>query len=185
MLCPKFPIDNLIGLTPHFFKLSVNLYKPIFALFIMKAIKIIAIIIIAVLAVFLVLLFKEDNKPRVCFGDICFNVEVVDTDAEREKGLMFRESLDDDSGMLFIFDSEGNYPFWMKNTLIPLDMIWIDSERKIVYIKENAMPCEEDPCPIINHEGSALYVFEINGGLSSERNITVGNSAEFIGIQNE
>lgn len=120
---------------------------------------------------------KEDGVNKVCFDEDCFVVEVVDDDEKRQKGLMFREELDENAGMLFIFENEGNYPFWMKNTLIPLDMLWIDSSGKIVDIKE-ADPCESDPCDVIYHSGSAKYVLEINKGLSAALGIEIGEIAE-------
>jgi len=122
---------------------------------------------------------KSLDESRVCFGEDCFVVEIVDSDAERTRGLMDRESLDVDAGMLFIFERPGNYPFWMKNTLIPLDMIWLNSEREIVYIFENAQPCTTESCTFITHEGSALYVVELNAGTVREKEISVGQTAEF------
>ena len=152
----------------------------------MKLIYILSVIAAFVLIGFFVLSEQRQeqivpDKPRVCFGENCFNVEIVDTPAEREIGLMNRESLDLDSGMLFIFESEGYYPFWMKNTLIPLDIIWIDNNNFIIDIK-TAVPCLADPCPIISPSGDALYVLEVNGGIASEKGIIVGMQTEFIGI---
>ena len=122
---------------------------------------------------------KDTSEPLVCFGEDCFSVEIADEDAERTTGLMNRESLDADSGMLFIFEREGNYPFWMKNTLIPLDMIWLNSQGEIVYIFENAQPCTTESCAIITHEGSALYVVELNAGTVREKGIGVEQAATF------
>ncbi len=120
-----------------------------------------------------------DSSPRVCFGEDCFFVEIVDDYSERALGLMNRKYLGPDSGMLFVFENVGNYPFWMKNTLIPLDMIWLNDEKKIVDIFENAQPCHSDPCPLIHHDGSALFVVELNAGTVSEKNIQVGQTARF------
>lgn len=106
--------------------------------------------------------------------DVSFQVEIADTDLERRGGLMFRESLDQDKGMLFIFDSESMLTFWMKNTLIPIDIIFINSGLEIVSIEE-AVPCQEDPCPIYGSGEPSLYVLEINKGLSQELEITPGN----------
>ncbi len=144
------------------------------------------ILLIIVLFAGLTILFLNNEKDvnKVCFDDNCFVVEVVDTPAEREQGLMFREQLDENKGMFFIFENEGNYPFWMKNTLIPLDMIWIDFSGKIVDIKE-ADPCDADPCPIVYHQGNAKYVLEINKGLSAELGIEIGNNARSSLIKNE
>jgi uncharacterized protein len=121
----------------------------------------------------------ENDEERVCFGDDCFFVEIAKTNEERMRGLMFRESLEDDRGMFFIFDEENVYAFWMKDTLIPLDMIWINSEKEVVFIQENAVPCEEEQCKVYNPGVSALYVLEINGGGSREIGLDVGERAEF------
>lgn len=92
------------------------------------------------------------------------------------QGLMFREYLPSDEGMLFVFNDEQEYAFWMKNTLIPLDIIWINSLREVVYI-ESAVPCVEDPCTIYAPNASALFVLEINRGLASSNNIVLGSVA--------
>jgi len=116
----------------------------------------------------------------VCFDNVnCIEVEIVDNSEERQKGLMFRENLDRDKGMLFIFDSSGVYPFWMKNTLIPLDIIWIDSEGRVVFINKDTQPCVSDPCQNYNPGLEALYVLEINAGVSEEVGIEVGSSINF------
>jgi uncharacterized membrane protein (UPF0127 family) len=122
------------------------------------------------------------NRPKnkVCFGSDCFFVKLAKTDAEREKGLMFQKSLDKNSGMLFVFPAEGIYPFWMKNTLVSLDIIWIDGNKKVVFIKENAQPCQPgEECPLIYPEAAAQYVLEINAGLSPKNNIKIGDTADF------
>ena len=80
--------------------------------------------------------------------------------------------------MLFVFEKEDVYQFWMKDTLIPLDMIWIDEGGKIVFIKENAEPCESEPCESFVPDGKAKYVLEINGGMTKLRGIDIGDSAE-------
>jgi uncharacterized protein len=122
------------------------------------------------------------NENRVCLDDKCFNVEVVSTPSERQRGLMFRETLEDNEGMLFIFEKSGRHSFWMKNTLIPLDIIWINSEKEVVYISRETPPCEGDPCPsYVPDEGveEALYVLEIRGGLSDEIALEEGYLLEF------
>lgn len=112
-------------------------------------------------------MIPQDNtspgSPQVCLGERCYTVEIADTNAKRQLGLMNRGRLDSDSGMLFVFEKEEIHTFWMKNTLIPLDMIWIDSDLRIVDIKE-AEPCRADPCPVYEPTGKALYVLEVNKG---------------------
>ncbi len=122
------------------------------------------------------------NISIVCFKQVCFNVEVVQTINERQKGLMFRENLDNNSGMLFIFPESNKHGFWMKNTLIPLDIIWIDQNKTVVYIKENIIPCKVDykDCPIYYPQKEALYVLEVNFGKVKENNLSVGENSTFI-----
>ena len=146
----------------------------------MKYFKISLLILIIIFLI--IALNKSENTQEVCFNDNCFIVEVADSQSQREAGLIFKESLRLNEGMLFVFDESGNYPFWMKNTLIHLDIIWMDEKFNVVYIKNNALPCESDPCPIIYHEGFAKYVIEINSGLAEKYKIENGTKAEFINI---
>ena len=127
----------------------------------------------------------EENKPHniseVCFESNCFNVEIADTSEKRETGLMNRKYLKPNSGMLFSFEEENKYNFWMKNVLIPLDMIWIDQNRKVVFIKENAEPCktEDNECETFVSDKKAKYVLEISGGMSEEIELNIGDEVEF------
>jgi uncharacterized membrane protein (UPF0127 family) len=123
---------------------------------------------------------KEENKiTKVCIEKNCFNVEIADTAQEREIGLMNREFLALDSGMLFVFEKEDVYNFWMKNTLIPLDIIWIDKDNKIIFIKENVQPCKTEQCETFGLNEKAKYVLEINGGLAEDVGLEIGDEAEF------
>ena len=116
---------------------------------------------------------------KTCYEDNCFNVELADNPEERSGGLMFRQELEENWGMLFLFDEESKYPFWMKNTLIPLDIIWIDDDYKIVFIKENAQPCKENACPNIIPNKKAKYVLEINAGIADKIGLEVGDKLNF------
>jgi len=122
---------------------------------------------------------RGSEKSEVCFEGNCFDVEVVDSDSERARGLMFREELCDECGMLFVFDDNGRYPFWMKNTLIYLDIIWIDENKEVVFIEENADPCLDEICFSYDPGVEARYVFEINGGKASGIGLGVGDVIEF------
>ncbi|MFH1403393.1 MAG: DUF192 domain-containing protein [Candidatus Altiarchaeota archaeon] len=116
---------------------------------------------------------KEYN--RVCFrDDLCVDAEVADNADERSNGLMRRESLEWDSGMLFVFEGEGYPSFWMKNTLIPLDMLWIGEGGRIEHI-EYAVPCERDPCMTYRAYSKSLYVLEVNGNYTLVNGIKVGD----------
>jgi hypothetical protein len=118
------------------------------------------------------------NRGKVCFAENCFGVEVAKTAEELENGLMFRQQLDKDRGMLFIFEKQDIYPFWMKNTLISLDIIWINKENKIVFIKNNAEPCQKNDCEFINPGVEANYVLEINSGIAESLGLKVEDDAQ-------
>lgn len=140
-----------------------------------KTKQLIIILVVVVISLSIFLFTKIDSKAdedngKVCFEDRCFIVEVVEKEDDRNRGLMYRESLDANKGMLFIFDYAGVYPFWMKNTLIPLDIIWINEDKEVVYIA-NAVPCKNDPCPNYDPGKEALYVLEVNAGATDQINI--------------
>ena len=78
---------------------------------------------------------------------------------------MFRDSLDKNKGMLFIYQAHSKQSFWMKNTLIPLDIIWINKDKKVVFISENAQPCKWYSCYSIKPTAEAKYVLEVNSGV--------------------
>ncbi|MBS3072584.1 DUF192 domain-containing protein [Candidatus Pacearchaeota archaeon] len=122
--------------------------------------------------------FIMENQ-KVCIDNNCFDVEVADSDYERIKGLMDREFLDEEDGMLFIFPEEDIWSFWMKNTLIPLDIIWINKNMEIVEINKNMLPCEANPCKIYSPENKSKYVLEINSGLVNSLNITKNSKFNF------
>ncbi len=98
---------------------------------------------------------------------------------KRRRGLQGRSHLPLDEGMLFVFEEAGKYSFWMKKTLIPLDIIWIDSDFVVVDIKNNTQPCKSDFCPTFTSSQKAKYVLEINAFLAEENGIKVGDKASF------
>ena len=110
---------------------------------------------------------------------VAFRVELARTPAEQEKGLMFRRHLDPDAGMLFLFNRSFVQTFWMKNTLIPLDMIFISSDHEIVGIVANAAPETET---IRRVDDPSQYVLEIAGGVAAERGLRAGQRVEFRGV---
>lgn len=107
--------------------------------------------------------------------DVLFNVEIADTPESRNRGLMRRTSLAEDAGMLFVFDSEVTRYFWMKNTIIPLDILYIATNGTIVDI-QTMQPCEKEPCPTYPSRAPALYALEINAGEAQSRGIAVGQT---------
>ena len=97
-----------------------------------------------------------------------FTVEVAESQEKQALGLMFRESMPDDHGMVFIFPAEGMRSFWMKNTKIPLDIFYFDEDLKLVNVSENTPPCRSSRCPGYPSTGPAKYVLELNAGKAAE-----------------
>ena len=109
------------------------------------------------------------------FGEARFTIELADEPAERAQGLMHRESMARSAGMLFVFEQPQAVAFWMKNTLIPLDMIFADKTGRIKHIHENAIPHDETPIP----GGNGIFsVLEINAGLSKLYGFQVGDALQ-------
>jgi uncharacterized membrane protein (UPF0127 family) len=105
--------------------------------------------------------------------------EVMANDADRQMGLMFRNSLALDKGMLFVFDQSGMYGFWMKNCKFPIDMVWMDENRKVVEVVDNVPPCKKDPCPSYGGMQRSLYVLELNAGQARREKVTLGATIDF------
>lgn len=118
------------------------------------------------------------KESQVVINGNKIDVEIADEPQEQSTGLMNRESLGENNGMLFIFDNEQVRNFWMKNTLMPLDMLFISKDLVIVDIIE-AEPCREDPCGIYSGKEPAKYVLEVNKGYSYRKNIYKGDKTVF------
>ena len=135
-------------------------------------------IIFIIILIIIIILFKSGYFPlensinkttnKICFKENCFNIEIANDNLERQKGLMFREKLCPDCGMLFVFEQEDNYKFWMKNTLIPLDIIYMDKNFVIQYVDYDALPCKIEDCSFYSppKEIKSKYVLEVNSGVA-------------------
>ncbi len=110
---------------------------------------------------------------------VSVTVEVVQKPKDRERGLMFRTHLDDDAGMLFIFESEQQQTFWMHNTLIPLDMIFIQADKSVLGVVENATPRTDVPRAV---PGASQYVLEVNAGFCRKHGIEAGTFVRFVDV---
>jgi len=138
------------------------------------------ILIVFVVALFLLLNntgdFKNIKQVRIAGEEI--QVELALTQEDRLQGLSNRININPDSGMLFVFEQSGEHPFWMKEMNFPLDMIWINENMKVVYIKNNAQP---DDYPQIYGQGyDAKYVLEVVAGFAEQHNFKIGDSVRFI-----
>lgn len=103
--------------------------------------------------------------PWVELAGTRYSVEIANDDASRARGLMFRDTLASGTGMLFVHDREERQAYWMKNTRIPLDILYFDAERRLVSQRRDTPPCTAgDRCPPYPSRGAALYVLELNAG---------------------
>ena len=110
-------------------------------------------------------------------------LEVAANDNARARGLMFRERLADDRGMLFLFRDDDRHSFWMKNTLIPLDMVWLDASGTIVHIERGVPPCPGDPCPSVGPELDSRNVLELSSGGAARYDLEPGDRLAFEGLE--
>ncbi len=122
-------------------------------------------------------LYKAETDSLIA----SFDIEIADNEYETQRGLMDRKSMDNDKAMLFIFPDMRMRSFYMKSTLISLDIIYLDANNTIVSIQKNAKPLDETSLP---SEAPAQYVLEINGGLCDQLDITIGDTMKFIKLNN-
>ena len=141
------------------------------------------VLLVLMCAAFFTCAFAACGKspPAACIEKndgavVCVSVETVRTQSQRQLGLMYRRQLARDSGMLFFFDREQKQAFTMKNTYIPLDMIFIGRDRRIVGWVENAKPLTDGPYEV---DAASQYVLEVNGLFCREQGIAVGNKVLF------
>ncbi len=106
--------------------------------------------------------------------------ELAVTDEERQLGLMHREKIEPDQAMLFIFEEKGQHSFWMRNMKFPLDILWLDAEKRIVHIGRNIPPCPRLPCPSYSPEIPALYVLELKAGSADAHQLKMFDRLEFV-----
>ncbi|MGH7230350.1 MAG: DUF192 domain-containing protein [Nitrospiraceae bacterium] len=127
--------------------------------------------------------FPTDDTliPITTPGGTVIQAELADTAEKRGRGLMFRESLPKDRGMLFTFSEPQQWTFWMKNTRIALDIIWMDGKKKIVHVERNVPTCSraDDGCPQYQPNDHAVYVLELAGGVADSLKLQRGMTLKF------
>ena len=124
--------------------------------------------------------FKKEGEVFLLKGSDTIqtvDIEIADNDYERSTGLMYRESMEEDQGMLFIYPSEAPRSFYMKNTYIPLDIIFYDKDTTVVSFQKNAKPRDETSLP---SNAPAQFILELNAGKVDQWNIEVGDKMDFI-----
>ena len=114
--------------------------------------------------------------PPVCVAPdgARIQLDLAISDQERALGLMYRDQLPADRGMFFVFAEEDRWPFWMKNTFIPLDLVWLDGAGTVVDVRAGVQPCRSDPCPSYAPAAKARAVLEVNAGHARAHGIAVG-----------
>jgi uncharacterized protein len=119
--------------------------------------------------------------PITLPGGTIIHAELADTPQKRAEGLMYREHLADDRGMLFTFSQAQAWVFWMKNTKIPLDLIWINEKKQIIHMEQNVPVCTrtDDSCPQYRPNEGALYVLELAGGRAESLKLQRGSKLQF------
>ena len=125
-------------------------------------------------------LFKPAATTRIMFGGVVLTVETAATPADQQKGLSDRDSMASDHGMLFVFDSEAMWGFWMKGMRFSLDIIWFDSQKRAVFMEQGLPPCTPESCPIYTPPVNALFVLEVNAGFVEAHNVAIGNTFTYL-----
>jgi uncharacterized membrane protein (UPF0127 family) len=114
----------------------------------------------------------------ISFKDKNLFLKLANTNSERSRGLMNVKKLGINDGMVFEFEKEERQTFWMKDTLIPLDLVWIDQSGKVVNVTSNALPCSKDPCRKYYSSKPVKYVIELNGGWAKKNELNVGTQVK-------
>ena len=128
-----------------------------------------------------VFLWSEVRHIRIFFPDgKTIYADLVKTEEDRMRGLMFRKTLNEDQGMLFVFVSEGLYSFWMKNMNFAIDILWLDRHKRIIHLEREVPPCEKEPCPSYAPRVPAKYVLELKAGSIEKRKLKLYDRIDFI-----
>lgn len=127
---------------------------------------------------FFLFLGKSEDVNAVILGNKTYFVEISDTNTERQRGLSLHTPLTSDEGMLFVFEREDFYSFWMKDMLFAIDILWIDSNLRVVHIERNISP--ETYPKVFRPESKSRYVLEISSGQVDANNIKIGDSVKFL-----
>ncbi len=125
-------------------------------------------------------LLAEIKMVPLYIGEEKFIVEIADTWEKQVKGLMFRESIPPDFGMLFVYELEDTRSIWMKNTLVPLDIVFLDRHKQVVDMYINVPPCKGDPCETYPSRYPAQYVLELTANRVKQLNLKIGDKIFFL-----
>jgi hypothetical protein len=136
----------------------------------------VAVIIVTILAVSAgYFIFQQRASNRISIDGVVLTVDLATTPAEQQQGLSGRDSMAPDHGMLFVFQSEDFWSFWMIKMKFSLDIIWFDSSRQAVFFEQNLPPCGPTVCQVFTPPVKAMYVLEVNAGFIAAHQISLGD----------
>ncbi|MGA2783634.1 MAG: DUF192 domain-containing protein [Candidatus Bathyarchaeia archaeon] len=124
---------------------------------------------------------NSTNSAHIMIAGVILTVELAETATAQEKGLSGRPYLPSNEGMLFVFDHPSYWSFWMTDMKFPLDIIWFNSTRQVVFSEPNLPPCTPQNCPVVTPTSKAMYVLEVNAGFMTSHQIRMGTSFIFLG----
>jgi uncharacterized membrane protein (UPF0127 family) len=123
----------------------------------------------------------KEKFVKVYFPDgSAVTAELAVTDEERQQGLMFREKMDENQGMLFVFEGEDIHAFWMKNMKFPIDILWLDGQKRIIHLEAGVPPCTADPCPSYVPKAPAVFVLELKSGAAARHGLRLYERLGFV-----
>jgi len=138
-------------------------------------------VVLFILVFISIFLRSKVTHIRIFFPDgKTIIADLAKTEEERTLGLMFRNTLNDDQGMLFVFEEEEFYSFWMKNMNFAIDILWLDRQKRIVHIERNVPPCKKEPCPTYTPDFPAKYVLELKAGSIEKWKLKLYDRIDFI-----
>ncbi len=163
------------------YKVYYHYYNMKFKKKTLKSVLFITLLIAIIVVGYFIYKNSHNNSEKICIADKkCFDSEIADTPEKMILGLSNRDSLDENKAMLFVFETEGIYGFWMKDMNFPLDIVWIDKNLEIVGIEKNLQPCETGrSCLTVYPDEEIIYVLEINSGLSDRYDFENGDVVHF------
>jgi uncharacterized membrane protein (UPF0127 family) len=136
------------------------------------------ILIVAISAGYFV--FRSPNSNKIRISGVVLSVELATTPDQQAKGLSGRDSLPPDHGMLFVFNTDDYWSFWMNGMRFPLDILWFNSNKQAVFYEQDLQPCGPDGCPAFSPTSKAIYVLEVNAGFMAAHNVSLGDMFTFV-----
>lgn len=119
------------------------------------------------------------KQVNVTVNGVKLIADIAENDTQRTKGLAVKDHLNENQAMLFVFATQGNYAFWMKDMKFPIDIIWMDANKTVVHIEHSLEPCSPLSCPIYQPNSKSLYVLETVSEFANKYNVTEGTKMQF------